>query len=160
MSGQFSGVRKIIKDYQLKSTYVHCCNNCLDPAFQEPGRSPEVICAALTIVKDVSNTILNLAKIKSVHARIVSAPCPSECQMDMPVNILLPLCPTRWYVRVNSMSRFLDNDDRVQITLAGILKQKSTIRDDGLVALHDYLKRLHRFETMFYLISSIKVFGA
>ncbi|CAN7944876.1 unnamed protein product [Ixodes pacificus] len=77
--------------------------------------------------------------------------------MDMPVKQLLPLCPTRWSLRVNSMSRFLDNYGR-QITLAEILKEKTFIQDDRRAAFRD-LKRLQRFETMFYLIASIKVFG-
>ncbi|CAN7993334.1 unnamed protein product [Ixodes hexagonus] len=159
MSGKISGVQKLIKDEQPKSTYVHCCNHSLDLALQEAGRSSEVICTTLTIVKDVSNAILNSAKRKSIYAGIVSAPCPSECEMDMPVKQLLPLCPTRWSVRVNSMSRFLDNYGGVQITLAEILKEKTSIRDDRRAAFQGYLKRLQRFETMFYLMASIKVFG-
>ncbi|CAN7978406.1 unnamed protein product [Ixodes persulcatus] len=104
MSGNISGVQKLIKDGQPKSTYAHCCNHSLDLALQEAGRSSEVICTTLTIVTDVSNAILNSTKRKSIYTVIVSAPCPSECEMDMPVKQLLPLCPTRCSVRVNSMS--------------------------------------------------------
>lgn len=68
------------------------------------------------------------------------------------------IASTRWTVRVKAMSRFLQNYGRVQITLTEIPKEKD-IRDDLIAAFQGYLKRLQRFETMFYLIASIKVFG-
>ncbi|KAH9382527.1 hypothetical protein HPB48_013128 [Haemaphysalis longicornis] len=77
--------------------------------------------------------------------------------MGMPVKQPLPLCPTRWTARVRAMKRFLESYGRVQVTLTEIFRVKG-IQDDRIAALQGYLKRLQRFETMFYLIASIKVF--
>lgn len=76
----------------------------------------------------------------------------------MQVKQLLALCPTRWFARVNSMARFLDNYGQVQVTLAEILKEKISIQDKRHAVFQGYFKRLQRFKTMFYLVTSLKLF--
>lgn len=64
MSGKLNGVKKLIEDIQPKSCYVHCNNHSLDLAFQEVARKNNAMCDTFTIIKDVSNAILESAKRK------------------------------------------------------------------------------------------------
>lgn len=102
MSGRFSGVQKRIVDVQQKSVYVHCASHSLDLAVQEVGRSSVMVADALCAVKDVSNAILTSAKRKATYTGIALLPCVADSR-EMPAKATspLPLCPTRWTVRVN-----------------------------------------------------------
>ncbi|KAG0419191.1 hypothetical protein HPB47_004308 [Ixodes persulcatus] len=104
MSGRLHGVRKIMSDEQPKIPYIHCSNHSLDLALQEISRKSDAMCEVMTIVKDVSNVILESSKRKNMYMDIVVEPCDGG--PNPRVQRLIPLCPTRWAVKVTSMSRF------------------------------------------------------
>lgn len=157
MSGRLHGVQKILCDEQPKSYYIHCCNHALDLALQEVSRKCDEMCEVLTIVKDVSNVILESAKRKSMYMDIVLEPCDNA---ESPkVKRLLPLCPTRWAVKVKSLSRFRENYDRVHRTIEEILATPGAVADSRRAALIGFSKCMKRFETLFFLTAAIKVFG-
>ncbi|XP_025206906.1 zinc finger MYM-type protein 1-like [Melanaphis sacchari] len=114
MSGKLNGVKKLIEDVQPKSCFVHCSNHSLDLALQEVARKNISMCDIFTMVRDVSNAILESAKRKSIYENIVLEPCYHSSKLDSIKQNLLPFCPTRWSVRVKSLIRFLDNYSRVQ----------------------------------------------
>ncbi|XP_040063052.2 zinc finger MYM-type protein 1-like [Ixodes scapularis] len=160
MSGRFSGVQKKISDIQSKSVYVHCASHSLDLALQEVGRSSRVVAEALSTVKDVSNIILTSSKRKNTYIGIVLPPC-ADASQERPVKAsnLLPLCPTRWTVRVKSMKRFLQNYERVQATIHDLLQTPGSIGDDRRAIMRGYEKLLNKFETLFGLNMSKELFG-
>lgn len=75
MSGRFNRVQKRICDAQPRSLYVHCSNHSLDLVLQEASKSCDVSNDALSIVKDISNLILDSHKRRSVFVSVVSPPC-------------------------------------------------------------------------------------
>ncbi|KAL1442882.1 hypothetical protein MTO96_046207 [Rhipicephalus appendiculatus] len=114
------------------------------------------MCEVLTIVKDVSNVILESAKRKGMYMDIVLVPCDGGSNLK--VQRLPPLCPTRWAVRAKS-SRFQENYERVYRTLEDILGRAGALADSRRAALIGFSKRMKRFDTVFFLNAAIKVFG-
>ncbi|KAH7935599.1 hypothetical protein HPB52_010338 [Rhipicephalus sanguineus] len=160
MSGRFSGVQKRIVDVQPKSIYVHCASHSLDLAFQEVGRSSVTVADALCAVKDVSNAILTSAKRKATYSGIVLPPCVDDArEIPAKASSLLPLCPTRWAVRVNSVKRFTENYERVQATMQELLQTPGSLRDDRRGIMRGYEKQLQKFHTLFGLNMSKELFG-
>lgn len=157
MSGRLHGVRKIMSDEQPKSPYIHCSNHSLDLALQEISRKSDAMCEVMTIVKDVSNVILESAKRKNMYMDIVLEPCDGG--PNPRVQRLIPLCPTRWAVRVKSLSRFQENYERVLKTLEEILSTPGAVADGRKAALKGFAKRMKKLETMFFLTAAIKIFG-
>ncbi|KAL1467640.1 hypothetical protein MTO96_042026 [Rhipicephalus appendiculatus] len=115
------------------------------------------MCEVLTIVKDVSNVILESAKRKGMYMDIVLEPCDGGSNLK--VQRLLPLCPTRWAVKVKSLSRFQENYERVYRTLEDILGTAGAVADSRRAALIGFSKRMKRFDTVFFLNAAIKIFG-
>lgn len=60
-------MNKLIEDIQPKSCFVHCNNHSLDLALQEVARKNNAMCDTSTIVRDISNDILESAKRKSIY---------------------------------------------------------------------------------------------
>ncbi|KAH7937227.1 hypothetical protein HPB49_009229 [Dermacentor silvarum] len=115
------------------------------------------MCKVVTIVKDVSNVILESAKRKSMYMDIALEPCDNA---ESPkVKRLLPLCPTRWAVKVKSLSRFRENCERVHVTIEEFLATPGTVADGRRAALIGFSKRMKKFETVFFLTAAINVFG-
>ncbi|XP_077554221.1 zinc finger MYM-type protein 1-like isoform X3 [Haemaphysalis longicornis] len=160
MSGRFSGVQKRISDCEPRSLYVHCSNHCLDLVLQEASRSCDIIGDALSTVKDISNVILDSKKRKSAYANIVvSTGGEVDLENGSRPNNLLPLCPTRWTVRVKSMQRFLDNYARVQETLKELLETPGSVTDGSKAIFRGYYTLLQKFETLLGINISIAFFG-
>ncbi|CAN7980597.1 unnamed protein product [Ixodes pacificus] len=160
MSGRFSGVQKRIRDSEPRSLYVHCSNHCLDLVLQEASRSCDIIGDALSTVKDVSNAILDSKKRKSVYADVVIATgCEAAVETGSRPNNLLPLCPTRWTVRVKSMQRFVENYARVQETLKVFLQTADSVTTSSKANLKGYERLLQKFETLLGINISVALFG-
>jgi len=140
MSGKLNGVKKLIENVQPKSCFVHCSNHSLDLALQEVARKNSAMCDTFTMVRDVSNAILESAKRKSIYENIVLEPCYNSSELGSVKQNLLPFCPTRWSVRVKSLTRFLDNYSRVQKTLDEMLSGSVCIADDRKFTLRGYVK--------------------
>ncbi|KAG0427798.1 hypothetical protein HPB47_025179 [Ixodes persulcatus] len=162
MSGRLNGVQKKVTEVQQKAVYVHCSNHALDLVLQEVGRGCELIRDALAIVKDVSGIIMESAKRTKAYKNVVISPGHESEEGTIAsgkVSKLLPLCPTRWVVRVKAMMRFVENYERVQLTLKDILNDKGYPRDDKKAAIHGFLKKMQKFETVFGLNCAITIFG-
>lgn len=65
------------------------------------------------------------------------------------VQRLLPLCPTRWAVKVKS-SRFRENYERMYRILEDILGTTGAFADSRRAALSGFAKRMKRFDTVFF----------
>lgn len=88
------------------------------------------MCDTFTMVKHVSNVILESAKRKTIYEIIVLEPCHQSSELNDRNQHLLPFCPTRWYVKVMSLTKFLDNYRRVKKTLDEMLTGSIYIADD------------------------------
>ena len=131
MSGKISGVQQRLCNKYPKSMFVHCSNHALDLCLQEIARKCEIINDALTTVKDVSNIILESSKRKSIYKNIVLPASENDNDLaDIRVRSLLPLCPTRWAVRVKAIERFTINIKRVQLTIKELLDTPGGIRNN------------------------------
>ncbi|CAN7983570.1 unnamed protein product [Ixodes hexagonus] len=163
MAGRFTGVQKRITEAEPRSIFVHCSNHCLDLALQEVARNCRVVGDALNIVKDVSNAILESKNRKTVYSSVVLPPGNDGGEQDCsgPSTLLLPLCPTRWTVRVKSMERFVVNYERVQATLKELLEVQSSLSGTSKTAMkgYEYEKVLKKFETLLGINLSIALFG-
>ncbi|KAH7960801.1 hypothetical protein HPB49_023510 [Dermacentor silvarum] len=158
MSGRLHGVQKILFDEQPKSYCIHCCNHALELALQEVSRKCDEMCEVQTIVKYVSNAILESAKRKCMYIDIVLEPC-HNAESPKVKRLYYPLCPTRWTGKVKSLSRFRENYDRVHRTIEEILATPGAAADGRRAALIGFSKRMKRLETVFFLTVAIKVFG-
>lgn len=159
MSGRLNGVKKLIENVQPKSCFVYCSNHSLDLALQEVGRKNNAMCDASSMVKDVLNAILESAKSKNIYENVVLEPCYHSSELGCIKQNLLPFCPTRWSVRIKSLTRFLDNYNRVKKTLDEMLFRSVCIADDRKSTLRGDVEKLKKFKTMFFLPIAIYIFG-
>lgn len=83
-------------------------------------------------------------------------PCHQSSELNDRNQHLLSFCPTRWFVRVNSLTKFLDNYRRVKKTLDEMLARSIYIADDRKSTFKGYVKKL---KTMFFLTVAIHIFG-
>ncbi|KAJ8884605.1 hypothetical protein PR048_016462 [Dryococelus australis] len=148
MSGQWNGVQKHLTEEFPKSCFVQCSNHALDLALRKISRKQEGMCDALMIVKDNSNLILESAKRKSFYAHMVLPSCRQESDAVKNVQRLLPLCPTRWAIRVHSLKRFRQNYGCVQQTLEEIVNGNAS--NERKSALWGY--------TTFFITAAINIF--
>ena len=44
------------------------------------------------------------------------------------VTQLIPMCPTRWAIRVKSVKRFIDNFHRTRVTLNTLFQEREVVR--------------------------------
>lgn len=108
---------------------------------QTPGyqvaRNCDVVGDALNFVKDVSNAILESKNRKTVYSSVVLPPGNDAGEQDCsrPNTPLLPLCPTRWAVKVKSMDRFVENYERVQATLQELVEVQSSLSGTSKTAI-------------------------
>lgn len=158
MSGHLNGVQKGIIDMQPKSIFIHCSNHALDLALQETGRSCSLMCDALSLVKGVSNIILESSKRRNMYCNIVLGSSDEEAHR-LHCSNLLPLCPTRWAVRVKAIARFLQNYQRVLETLKAILGDGVALRDDRRASVKGYQKQMLKVTTLFSLKAAVIIFG-
>lgn len=82
---------------------------------------------ALNLITFVSNTILDSAKRKNIFSGIVLSTELDEENVYKTENIpgIISFCPTRWKVRVKAVNRFLQNYERVLLTVQEILKDSN-----------------------------------
>jgi len=158
MSGREKGVQRLLKDDQPKTLYVHCCNHAADLALQEVTKEVTGMCELLMLVKDASNIILESAKRKKMFENIVLPPCCDAGVVPNKPKQLLPLCPTRWCVRVKSLGRFKSEYARVKKTLEELLTDPSACTPERKATVRGYLKRMEKFKTKFFLHLGLSVF--
>lgn len=163
MSGREKGVQKILIDEQTKSLYVHCANHAADLALQEVARKTGGMCDILCLVKDSSNIILDSSKRRNIYADVVLPPCSGSEEVmlgtpQQPRQQLIPLCPTRWCVRVKSLKRFKQQYSTVQRTLQAIIDDPGASPPEKKATIRGYVRKMNGFGSMFYLIVSIEIF--
>ncbi|KAL4143687.1 hypothetical protein QTP88_005991 [Uroleucon formosanum] len=115
----------------------------------------------LNLIRFVSNTILDSSKRKNIFSGIVLSTNLDEENDYKTENIpgIIPFCPTRWTVRVKAVNRFIENYERVILTVQDILKDSNSISKDGRAALRGYETKLWKFETVFALESLSLILG-
>lgn len=161
MSGHRSGVQKRISDVQSKSIFIHCSNHSLDLALSDTIKTVDFANDALHLIRFVSNTILDSSKRKNIYSGIVLLTNLDEENDYKTENIpgIIPFCPTRWTVRVKAVNRFIENYERVLLTVQEILKDSNSISKDRRAALRGYETKLWKFETVFALESLSLILG-
>ncbi|KAH7959543.1 hypothetical protein HPB49_011834 [Dermacentor silvarum] len=147
MSGGLHGVQKRLCDEQPKSYYIHCCNHPLDLALQRISRQCDEVCEVLTTIKDVSNAILESAVRKCIYMDIVLELCDNA--KSPKIKSLLPLCPTRWAMKVKSLSCFRENYERLHRTLEEILVTPGAAPGGRRATLIGFSNRMKWFEIVF-----------
>lgn len=153
MSGHLNGLQKLMSDDQPKSIYVHCSNHSLDLVIQEIAKKCELISNSISLVKDVSNAILESSKRKAIFSNIVLEPCIDSDDSVLKPKRLIALCPTRWCVRAKAIRRFVENYARVQETLALMLDTNSScqITNERRAILRGYQEKMNQFSTLLAL---------
>lgn len=160
MSGCRIGVRKFLHDKQPKSVYVHCANHSADLALQDISKKNDKMCEILNMVKFSSNLILDSDKRKRMYQDVVLPPCEEDDDLNStPSMFPIKLCPTRWCARYSSLQRFKEQYQRIRKTLSDINADKNLILNDRKCTVREYIAKMDKFETYFYLSVSIKVFG-
>ncbi|KAL4149855.1 hypothetical protein QTP88_003706 [Uroleucon formosanum] len=116
---------------------------------------------ALNLIRFVSNTILDSSKRKNIFSGIVLSTNLDEENDYKTENIpgIIPFCSTRWTVRVKAVNRFIENYERVLLTVQEILKDSNSISKDRRAALRGYETKLWKFETVFALESLSLILG-
>lgn len=101
MKGKFKGLKTILQKQQPLAVYVHCGNHSLNLALQDCVKSIPLFRDALQTTNDIGVLLQSSPKRKALFTNI--------CQDEVPgVNSSpRPLCPTRWTVRVRSISGIL-----------------------------------------------------
>lgn len=153
MSGHLNGLQKLLSDDQPKSIFVHCSNHSLDLVIQEVAKKCELISNSISLVKDVSNAILESSKRKTIFSDIVLDPCTEGDNSSLKPKRLIALCPTRWCVRAKSIRRFVENYVRVQETLTIMLDNDSScnITNERRAILRGYQGKMGKFSTLLAL---------
>ncbi|XP_060882105.1 zinc finger MYM-type protein 1-like [Metopolophium dirhodum] len=161
MSGHRSGVQKRISDVQPKSIFIHCSNHSLDLALSDTIKTVDFANDALNLIRFVSNTILDSSKRKNIFSGIVLSTNLDEENDYKTENIpgIILFCPTRWTVRVKAVNRFIENYERVLLTVQEILKDSNSISKDRRAVLRVYETKLWKFETFFALESLSLILG-
>ena len=72
---------------------------------------------------------------------------------------MIALCPTRWYIRHKALIRYKHEYSRIIGTLKKITDEAGAISTERKAKIRGWLKKLHKFETLFHLNSSIEIFG-
>lgn len=97
------------------------------------------------------------------ETEIVLPPCTTENENDMTESLAkldpIPLCPTRWCVRMNSLVRYKYQFPRIRKTLESIVEEAGAITADKKSSIQGYLEKLSKFSTMFFLHLGIEIFG-
>lgn len=158
MTGHIKGVKTLIQDTNDKSMFVHCANHSLDLALQDVAKNTEMMCNALTTVREVSNVILESAKRKHVYNNVVLKPTPQEEEGNI-CNQPKQLLSLRWSVRVRSLKRFEENYSRVLETLGEIIAEKGAISMERRPVITGYKNKLEKSETLFAISAAISVFA-
>lgn len=78
----------------------------------------------LNLVRFVSITILDLAKRKKMFSVVVfpSSSNDENIHEHQTMPGIISLCPTRWAVGVKAINRFIQNYERIILTVGEILK--------------------------------------
>lgn len=161
MSGRISGVQKRISEVQPKTIFIHCSNHSLDLALCDTIKTVDLANDTLNLVKFVSITILDSAKRKKMFSDVVlpSSSNDENIYEHQTIPGIISLCPTRWAVRVKAINRFIQNYERVILTVGEILKESNSIAKERRAALRGYNLKLWKFETLFSLHSISLIFG-
>ncbi len=150
MSGRFSGVQARLKEVCPGSLYVHCSNHALDLALQEVARDVRLVADALNFVQSVATLIRESAKRQNVYKSFFG-------DEDVVCNIL-GLCPTRWCVRTQAISRICHAYGPLLETLFA-LQQDPGVRGEIRAKVAGLLKQAKKGRTVFGLLCCKAVFG-
>ncbi|KAK5851412.1 hypothetical protein PBY51_002209 [Eleginops maclovinus] len=148
MSGRFSGVQARLGGVCPGSLFVHCCNHSLDLVLQEVAREVPLIADTLQFVQSISTVIRESTKRKTIFESLFG---------DKVRCSLLGLCPTRWCVRANAISRVIRSFSAVLQKLQTLHKDRS-IRGETRSKISGLLKQAQKGKTMFGLLCSRSLF--
>ncbi|KAL4083933.1 hypothetical protein QTP88_029249 [Uroleucon formosanum] len=141
-------------------TLFSCITDLLTP-LSDTIKTVDFANDTLNLIRFVSNTILDSSKRKNIFSGIVLSTNLDKENDYKTENIpgIIPFCPTRWTVRVKAVNRFIENYERVLLTIQDILKDSNSISKDGRAALRGYETKLWKFETVFALESLSLILG-
>lgn len=148
MSGRFNGVQAKLKEVCPDSVFVHCANHSLDLVLQEVAREVRLVADTLNFVREVTVIINDSAKRKALYQSLFGAG-------DV-VN-LLGLCPTRWCVRVVSLSRLLACYGEMIQTFRSLESDKA-VKGDTRAKIAGLLTKATTMRTVFGLFACVTLF--
>ncbi|CAM4725041.1 unnamed protein product [Leuciscus chuanchicus] len=148
MSGRFNGVQAKLKEVCPDSVFVHCTNHSLDLVLQEVAREGRLVADTLNFVREVTVIINDSAKRKALYQSLFGAG-------DV-VN-LLGLCPTRWCVRVVSLSRLLACYGEMIQTFRTLESDKA-VKGDTCGKIAGLLTKATNMRTVFGLFACVTLF--
>ncbi|CAM4510486.1 unnamed protein product [Leuciscus chuanchicus] len=148
MSGRFNGVQAKLKEVCPDSVFVHCANHSLDLVLQEVAREVRLVADTLNFVREVTVIINDSAKRKALYQSLFGAG-------DV-VN-LLGLCPTRWCVRVVSLSRLLACYGEMIQTFRSLESDKA-VKGDTRAKIAGFLTKATNMRTVFGLFACLTLF--
>lgn len=143
MSGQIRGCQAIISGSQPLALFVHCTNHALDLALSEEAKQVQLVSDVMNCVREIAVCINSSSKRNKIFAD-----CIQDGDCSSSTSRLLSICPTRWTVRGNAFSRFLQTYDAVVSTVE-VICSDSSAAPDTKSKLRGYIRFLHKFETIF-----------
>ena len=145
MSGVINGVQAKILSVSPSAYFVHCNAHNLNLAFQD-GVSELTNCRdALSLVKEIVTCLRESPKRLAFFTSLQEKTSPG----------LRPLCPTRWTMRISSVSALLVNYS----SLTEFLIEQQTARSDYGAKCSGFLRQLLDFRMFFTLHCLHLVFG-
>ena len=148
MSGRFNGVQAKLKAECPGSLYVHCSNHALDLALQEVSRDVRIVADTLNFVQGVAVVIKESSKRKALFQSLFGT--------EDVVNVQ-SLCPTRWCIRANAISRVISAYSVLMETLK-TLEQDMAMRGDTRAKVAGLHKQAKKASTYFGLVCSEALF--
>ena len=149
MSGRFNGVQAKLKIACPGSLYVHCNNHALDLALQEVSREVTLVADSLNFVQAVSVIIRESSKRKTLFQSLFGT--------EEVVCNILGLCPTRWCIRANAISRVITAYPVLLETLKTFEQDKS-MRGETRAKVAGLYKQAKKAKTYFGLVISEALF--
>lgn len=148
MSGKYKGAQAKIREREPRAVYVHCANHSLNLALQDSVRSVPLMRDVLQYVNDVAVLIGRSAKRLTMFEEVAH-----ELGQDKVIS-LKALCPTRWCVRVKSLTSLLSNYAVVLVTLQKLKLSK----DPCSSTASGLLKHFEAYETLFAIVTLLRFF--
>ena len=109
MSGQKSGVAKMMMDLQHRTLYTHCYGHALNLAAQDSIKH-------IKIMEDTLDTTYEITKLikKSPKHEVTFKKFADDIKTGSPG--IRTLCPTRWTVRAEALTSISENYQALQST--------------------------------------------
>ena len=124
MSGAINGVQAKVMAVAQSAYFVHCNAHNLNLAFQDSVSELPNCRDAISLVKDIVTSIRDSPKRMAFFTSLQDTTAPG----------LRPLCPTRWTMRISSVSALLANYksvveflvDSVQLASTSVLNARAS----------------------------------